>query len=270
MVLFFYQLPSPVKVLPIDAFPLGRNDVRIAGMSLTKPIFPFVRYARPSAKSIIPPNKDLSILASRLMSFAKIPGFFGDAMQRTMYDLLELTWYAESVKGENLMYQEFNEELETYFSNEVLYIEYSLNADRYAATGEAKGDATMEGCVRLTCLLFHNSAIWQFYPAMAIVFPKPIRILRMALEATIVAGCYSLCRDLLIWILFIGACACGSHLPGEREFFVSQLASAVRLQDIQSWQELRALLMGFFYVDRYYSVALRVLWDEIRMVPVQH
>ena len=256
------------KKMIINSF-VYRNDIRIACMSLTKPIFPFIRFPRPiAANAIVAPTKELSILARRLISLAEIPGFFGDVMCVTIRDLEALVMYTESVKCEGPPLIKYDEKLDEYFSNEILYVEYSLIADRYTATGEPKSDSTTEGCVRLALLIFHNTAIWQFYPIMAGILRKPITTLQVAVEATTAAGCYSLCRDLLIWILFVGACACGHSLPREREFFVSRLASTIPSQRIQSWQDLRTLLMEFFYVDRCYLVLLREVWDEIRTVPV--
>jgi hypothetical protein len=109
-------------------------------------------------------------MASRLLSLAEIPGFFGDEMTKTFYDLLELTLYSELTKTNpkraSLL---FDEEVEDYFNNEVLYVEYCLFNDRYTAAGQLKGDDTIEGAVRLACLLFHNTAIWGFYPEMAVL-----------------------------------------------------------------------------------------------------
>lgn len=99
---------------------------------------------------------------------------------------------------------------------------------------------------------------------MAPVFPKPIIALRQALEATIPPGCYGLCRDLLIWVLFMGACA-APLLPAERAFFVAELGDALALQGVRSWQELRVLLGRFFYVDRKFLMPLRALWGEVRV-----
>lgn len=237
-------------------------------MAFTKPIFPFLRSARPSTLSIPPPHEELAGLASGLVSLIEIPDIFDEDMCRTIYDLRELTWYAEWIKSE-VGEHTFDEETEDYFNNEVLHVEYSLHKDRYTPTGQVKGDASIEGCVRLACLLFHNTAIWDFYPLMAPVFPKPIIALRMALEATIPTGCYNLCRDLLTWLLFVGACATSSspQTSKERTFFVSGLATTVRVQGVQSWQNLRGLLLRFFYVDRRYFQALRGLWEEIQPNP---
>lgn len=235
-------------------------------MAFTKPIFPFVRDPRPAHMApIIPPTKELESTASRLIALMKIPGIFGDVLSQVITDLLELVWYAEWIKGP--VFQEFDEETEGYFNTEVLYIEYALHSDRYTARGEAKGDASIEGCVRLACFIYHNTAIWDFYPNIAPVFPKPIVGLRMALESIIPTGCFHLCRDLLTWLLFMGACA-SKMMLSERAFFVTELATAVRVQGIQSWQDLRASLMNFFYVDRVYLAPLRELWDELRVMQV--
>lgn len=242
-------------------------------MAFTKPIFPFIRTPRPTTFTVIPPHDEVSLLASRLISLIETtPGLFDPDMCSTIYDLRELTWYAEWIKGPNSQTQ-INEETEDYFNNDVLHVEYSLHRDRFTPTGQAKGDASVEGCVRLACLLFHNTAIWDFYPMMAPVFNKPITALRLALESTIAAGCYHAPssvspdqkqgkEDLLIWLLFIGACS-SQILLSERSFFINGLAAVVRMEGVQSWQELRGVLMQFFYVDRKYLGVLRGIWDEI-------
>ncbi|CAI7587203.1 unnamed protein product [Penicillium glandicola] len=250
----FDDVPSDVR------FQISWTDIRVACMAHAKPIFPFVRYTRPARFSLIPPNDDVALLSTRLFPLLKIPGIFGEAMPQIVYDLLELSWYAEWIKG-NTGYKEFNEETEDYFNTEVLHVEYQLHTDRYTATGQVKGDNSIEGCTRLALLLFHNSAIWNFYPMISQLLPKPIQALRIALEATIPSGLFALCRDLLLWLLFMGA-ACSLTLPSERAFFVSELANAARLQGIHSWQEARAILLGFFYVDRIHLPMLRQVWDE--------
>ncbi|CAG7924640.1 unnamed protein product [Penicillium olsonii] len=253
----FDDVPSDVR------FQISWTDIRVACMAHAKPIFPFVRCNRPPQLSIIPPNDDVALLSTRLFPLLKIPGIFGEPMQQIVYDLLELSWYAEWIKG-NTGYREFSDETEDYFNSEVLQVEYQLHSDRYTSTGQVKGDNSIEGCTRLALLLFHNSAIWNFYPMVAQLLPKPILALRAALEATIPSGLFALCRDLLFWQLFLGA-ACSATLPSERVFFVSELATAARLQGITSWQEARVVLQGFFYVDRIHLPMLRQIWDESRV-----
>ncbi|KAJ5988712.1 hypothetical protein N7481_003922 [Penicillium waksmanii] len=253
----FADVPPDVR------FQISWTDIRVACMAMTRPIFPFVRSSRPMGLTLSPPNDDIALLATRLLPLVKIPGIFSDVFAKIIYDLLELTWYAEWIKG-STGYKNFNEETEDYFNFEVVYVEYALHSDRYTPTGQAKGDNSMEGCVRLACLCFHNSAIWTFYPMIAPLLPKPITALRAALEATIPSGVFALCRDLLIWLLFIGA-ACSQVMPSERAFFVSELATACRLHGVTSWQEARSILLGFFYVDRAHLHMLRQIWQEVQL-----
>lgn len=232
-------------------------------MALTKPIFTFARSSRPEGLSLLPPNDDVALMATRLIPLTKIPGIFSETFSKIIYDLLELSWYAEWIKG-STGYKEFSDETEDYFNFEVLYVEYSLHSDRYTPTGQVKGDNSIEGCCRLACLCFHNSAIWNFYPMIAPVLPKPILALRAALEATIPMGVFTLCRDVLIWLLFIGA-ACSQTMPSERAYFVSELADAARLHGVGSWHEARSILLGFFYADRVYLPMLRQIWQEVQV-----
>ncbi|GMF78540.1 unnamed protein product [Aspergillus oryzae] len=234
-------------------------------MAFTKPIFPFLRYARPAHFTIAPHNEDLAKTASALNSLIEIPSIFGGGMSKIIYDLSELVWYAEWVKS-GLNCQEIDDETEGYFNTEVIYVEYALHMDRYLETGEPKGDANIEGCIRLACLLFHNGTIWEFYPQFGPVFPKPISALRLALATTIPAGFFQMLPEVLIWVLFIGAWS--SRFLPERTFFVTELAAAVGRQRILSWQELRSLLLNFFYVDRVHQTALRGLWDEIQLIRI--
>lgn len=262
----------------------NRTDIRVACMGLTKPIFPFVRNARPSRLTIHPPNPDLAVIASRLFPLTEIPGLFSDTLSHIIYDLVELLWYAEWMKSypsdapspspsststsnpnvpkSNTNSSIFDEETEEYFNTEVLYVEYSLHSNRYTPSGSPKSDDhTIEGCVRLACLLFHNTFIWDFYPAIAPVFPKPVTALAGGLSRAIRGGLFRQCPDLLIWVLFIGASS--ARILPERYFFTSELSHAVRARGIRSWQELRAALMPFFYVDRCSLGVVRELWAEI-------
>ncbi|KAL1980369.1 hypothetical protein VTN96DRAFT_4240 [Rasamsonia emersonii] len=238
------------------------TDIRCACLGLSKPIFPFVRYSRPAHVSLPVLQEYGRNMASRLLSLTQIPGFFGNEMSKTINDLLELTLYSELVKTDpKRAVVLFDEEVEDYFNNEVLYVEYSLFNDRYTAAGQLKGDDTIEGAVRLACLLFHNTAIWGFYPEMAAVLPQPVLALERALRSGIAAGQYELCQDLLIWLLFIGACS-AKFLP-QRWYFVNELATAVRAQGLQTFDEFRSLLTEFFYVDRCYLSECRDVWTHI-------
>ncbi|CAK41797.1 transcriptional regulator family: Fungal Specific TF [Aspergillus niger] len=252
----FIDVPYPVR------YQISWTDIRVACMAYTKPIFPPVRNTRPQTYPILPPTAELALLASPLLQLSQLTGaLIGPQLSKIIFDLVQLTWYAEAIRAAD--YQIYDEQTEDYFNGEVLYIEYMLLSDRYTETGIVKEDASIEGCVRLVCLLFHNSSIWAFYPANAGIFPQPIIALRAALEETLATGAFTAHPDLLIWILVMGACSCNTALAHERTFFVQTLARMVHLHAITSWKDLRTRLMPFFYLDRCYLASLQLLWNEL-------
>ena len=99
---------------------------------------------------------------------------------------------------------------------------------------------------------------------MAPLLPKPILTLRAALEATISTGALACNYELLIWLLFIGA-ACSQALPTEYAYFVAELASTARHHGVHSWQNMRSILLGFFYTDRVHLPMLRQIWQDVQL-----
>lgn len=274
---------------------------------MTKPIFPFIRYTMPSHTPREVSVENAGNLASTLRLLARIPGVFGVEMCRTIDDLTSLTLYAEIFKLQpELAARLFDEEIEEYFNNEVLYTEYCLVNDRWITTplnntdnnttspDRLRGDDTIEGAVRLASLLFHNTTIWPFYPAIAPLFPVPIFCLETALRNGIAAGTYTYLPDLLIWLLFIGASA-GKYLPTTRGWFMSELSKAVDAYNntsssstttatknndfyidnnneyeigpsqplLGSVNDFRDVLSGYFYVDRCYAADVSEIWNAL-------
>lgn len=279
---------------------------------MTKPLFPFIRYTMPSHTPPEVSVENAGKLASTLRLLARIPGVFGVEMCRTIDDLTSLTLYAEIFKLQpKLAAILFDEEIEEYFNNEVLYTEYCLVNDRWISTPppnninnpsntpihRLRGDDTIEGAVRLASLLFHNTTIWPFYPAIAPLFPVPIFCLETALRNGIAAGTYTYLPDLLIWLLFIGASA-GKYLPTTRSWFMTELSKAVDAynttattttknndfymntninnneyeyeyesspsQLLSTVDDFRDVLSGYFYVDRCYGVDVAEIWMALR------
>ncbi|OJK01310.1 hypothetical protein ASPACDRAFT_1866705 [Aspergillus aculeatus ATCC 16872] len=284
----FIDVPYPVR------YQISWTDSRVACMSLTKPIFPPVRNPRPETHPIPPPTAHLARLGTALLQLSHCPGAtISPKLAEIIHDLVQLTWYAEAIHAAESdsppLYDDDDEPTEDYFNGEVLYVEYMLLSDRYTATGLAKDDdASIEGCVRLACLLFHNSTLWSFYPSMAGLFPQPIRALRVALEqlldpargASPIIPLPAAYPNLLLWVLVMGACSCSSScssasanvsaaLAPERAFFVRTLARALHAHAVTSPDELRRRLGLFFYLDRCYLAELRGLWEELRAVPSQ-
>ncbi|EED16352.1 hypothetical protein TSTA_014430 [Talaromyces stipitatus ATCC 10500] len=276
------------------------NDIRSACKTMSKPLFPFIRYAMPAHT---PPQvrvENAGKLASTLRLLSRIPGVFGVEMCRTIDDLTSVTLYAEIFRLQpKLASVLFDEDIEEYFNNEALYTEYCLVNDRWIrasstanSTFTLRGDDTIEGAVRLASLLFHNTTIWPFYPAIAPLFPLPVIALETALRHGIAAGTYTYLPDLLIWLLFIGASA-AKYLPTSRIWFMDELCKAIdtynttiplttsispgrgggdggnnyneyeSTQFMSTVDDFRDVLMGFFFVDRCYGADVSEIWRSL-------
>jgi hypothetical protein len=242
---------------------LHRTDLRVSWLTLGKPIFPCICYARPFHMPFLGSDEKFP-MASRLLTLMEMSAFLGPEMVESIYDLLELSQYTERVKSKLGYSQGYTEDVECYFNFEVLHVEYSFLNDRFTPSGQLKGDDTVEGCVRLACLLYHNTTIWGFFPHMASVFHSSILAFEAALQDTISTGQYILCPDLLVWLLTIAACA-AQYVP-ERSRFVCELAVAISTLGLRDFEEYHSLLTGYFYVDRCYLAPCRGLWDEVQLL----
>jgi hypothetical protein len=202
---------------------------------MSKPFFEFIRYPMPShtPPEVLPSNA--GALGSRLLALPHIlPGTFSSTTTHTITNLISATLYAEIFKTQpKLAALIFDEEIEEYFNNEVLYTEHCLCNDRWLTPTVPRGDDdTPQGATRLACLLFHNTALWPFYPAIAPVFPMPVFALQSSLVNGLEAGYYHddsapATTELLVWLLFVGTSA-SKYLPPIRAFFVHELVRAVK------------------------------------------
>lgn len=236
---------------------------------MTKPIFPFIRYTLPenAPAEVLPENAGL--LASNLRVLGQT---FGVDMRRAIDDMVSVTLFCELYKQTSKTQKAkkpemlLDAELEEYFNNEVLYIEYSLCNDRFTEEYVCRGDDhTIQGLVRLAMLLFHNTVFWGFYPLVGPFFALPITTLEAALQNTAEKG------EVLIWASFVGYCA-ARFLPKSRQFFLHSLVTAVREYNttvtpgdakIDSIDGFCALLQRHFYVERCYFEEAREVWQYL-------
>lgn len=68
------------------------------------------------------------------------------------------------------------------------------------------------------------------------------------------------CQDIFVWVMFIGAHSSRDH--PERSFFVAEFVKGVRYLGLESCENVRELLFGFFYTDYAFWESLREVWKE--------
>lgn len=270
-----YRMPQADKI---------RTDIRAACKSMSKPVFPFIRYTLPehTPAAVLPENAGL--LASSLRALGQVPGVFGIDMRRAIDDLISVTLFCEIYKQQqHHQYQKpepllLDAELEEYFNNEVLYIEYSLCTDRFTDENICRGDdQTIQGLVRLAMLLFHNTVFWGFYPLVGPFFSLPITTLEAALRRGMIAPTNNfqhVIPEIVVWVSFVGYCA-ARFVPASREFFLQTLVTAVHDYNnaalgqsqsgnrIDSFDAFHALLQRYFYVERCYLAEAQDVWRQI-------
>ncbi|CRG90013.1 hypothetical protein PISL3812_07054 [Talaromyces islandicus] len=256
------------------------TDIRAACKSMSKPIFPFIRYTLPEHTPAVVLPENAGLLASNLRALGQVPGVFGIDIRRAIDDLTSVTLYCEIYKRQQRHHTHppepllLDAELEEYFNNEVLYIEHSLCNDRFTDGNMPRSDDhTIQGIVRLAMLLFHNTVLWGFYPLVAPIFLQPILTLEAALRAGTAADNFQHAPEIVAWTSFIGYCA-SRIVPASREFFLHTLVAAIHSarksssstsaqRRIESFDAFHVLLQGYFYVDRCYLAEAQDVWQHI-------
>jgi hypothetical protein len=249
---------------------------------MSKPIFPFIRYTLPEHTPAVVLPENAGFLASGLRALGQVPGVFGIDMRRAIDDLISVTLFCEIYKRQqHHQYQQpeqllLDAELEEYFNNEVLYVEYSLCTDRFTDDNKSRGDdQTIQGIVRLAMLLFHNTIFWGFYPLVGPFFSLPITTLEAALREGIATENFQHTPEVVVWVSFVGYCA-ARFVPGSREFFLRTLITTVydynatrgnsgssSQRRIDSFDAFHALLQRYFYVERCYLAEAQDVWRQI-------
>lgn len=121
-------------------------------------------------------------------------------------------------------------------------------------------DTIQETC-RVALLIFSTSSIMLLPPASGCCRS----LVRQLMEALDQPGCdlqtlWAGLNDVLIWILFLGA-----HISigqPEQGFFVAEIARCAHVLGLRELEEMRLLLVRFFYLDRVYQASTRMIWDE--------
>jgi hypothetical protein len=70
--------------------------------------------------------------------------------------------------------------------------------------------------------------------------------------------------EVLMWVLYLGAYI--SKGQRERPWFIVHLSRGARLLKIKDWNEMRTILMQYFYIDRIYLRRYLEVWEEMRML----
>ncbi|OAP55302.1 hypothetical protein AYL99_10275 [Fonsecaea erecta] len=88
--------------------------------------------------------------------------------------------------------------------------------------------------------------------------------LKTALQASDLKGLWGPHYELLVWVLLMGAYISAGQR--ERPWFVLNLARVSRVLNLRSWDDVRQVLLKFFYLDRIYAEGMRQSWEEAALL----
>jgi hypothetical protein len=118
-------------------------------------------------------------------------------------------------------------------------------------------------CCRLAALIYTFTALWVFESNSA-VLRSPMKQLQqtlidnMSILFDVRWAAYS---DVLLWVLFIGSHAASGQV--ERPFFVDGTEGlAGQRLGLKRWEDVRKLMRGLLYNERFYGAAFEAIWDE--------
>lgn len=237
-----------------------RCDVKIATTSLTRPLFPFVRFHSQSTtvpRQLVP--SELALLGTSLQGDLA-GGFFSNSMIETIRGLRNVAIFAELCRRGQCPTEGAGEG--GYYDNENLYMEHRLLLIPFTEHSQ------VQDCCRLACLLFINTGLWRGFPPRSAIIRRLIVATKAALQR-LGTGMDSLWwtrahSHILLWALFLGAYASAGQI--ERPWFISHLASCTIALGLTRWIDARALLVKSFYLDDPYQEGFKVVWGEAERV----
>ncbi|KIX96204.1 uncharacterized protein Z520_07982 [Fonsecaea multimorphosa CBS 102226] len=119
-----------------------------------------------------------------------------------------------------------------------------------------------EAC-RLAMLIFWFSNFQVSRPDSALNRTLTAQ-LKTALQASDLKGLWGPHYELLVWVLLLGAYISAGQR--ERPWFVLNLARVSRVLKLQTWDQVRQVLLKFFYLDRIYAEGMRQSWEEASLL----
>jgi hypothetical protein len=152
----------------------------------------------------------------------------------------------------------------TYFDDQRASIEFrilTMSGEEDKQQGTAKAENIQEPC-RLAALIYTNMVFRIVPPGVAIYTTLTSR-LRTTLMQTDLMSCWGNLGETLLWVLFMGGAVA---LRGRiRSWFVSVLTIVCSKLRIQSWHDVKEILVKYLWSDRIWEEHCKNLWIEVEV-----
>ena len=121
----------------------------------------------------------------------------------------------------------------------------------------------LQECVRLALFTFGHLTKMSFEPG-SLWTRALVNQFKESLEQTDLASFWSPLSTLLLWIVFLGAHV--SQSLKEHPWFILHLANGVNLLKLQAADEMREVLVRFFYVETCFAQSMQTIWEEASLI----
>jgi hypothetical protein len=246
-----------------DSLSCHRADACGATLSQSKPRFPLIRHLRTSiSRSSIPDINDIHdhptiIIGPEIRALAHFLSTTND-LANILIDMSYLTAFLEAPHRGSTMAQD-----STYFDDQRASIECRILAMPFEEDKKQGSEAEniQEPC-RLAALIYTNMVFRELQPSAAIHTILTSR-LRTALMQTDWMSCWGNLSETLRWVLFMGGAVA---LRGRiRSWFVSVLTVVCSKLRIQSWHDIKEILVKYLWSDRIWEERCKNLWIEVEV-----
>lgn len=234
---------------------ITRAAVKLANLSRSKPVVPFtITFDFPLPL----PNISHMLPALGTQIISKWPDIASNQdLLPIFYDIAIMTRYTEAMYDWIYPYSEDDSYFE-FIEFRNLFIEHSLLS--YESADQ------IHECVRLASVLFVSTALSRAYPNESAIIHNNVDALKSCLEVQELDGEELVStwignEDILFWVLFIGThCSYGQ---AEEQFFVAALKEVASINSLDSFEDTKALLSSFFFVDRVHLETLNIISSQI-------
>jgi hypothetical protein len=184
-----------------------------------------------------------------------VQSFFSPTMLTTIHALKSFTLFREHFRTATagLLLQELQ-----HITILGLHIEYHLLALPFK-----ENQHPIQEAVR-NALLMYKNGLYGIHSPTATIYRALVSRMKLALDISDLANFWSPAKELLIWVLCMGA----HHSAGEKErpWFIMQITRGSRILQLKSFGDLQNLLRRFCYLDRIYEKQMTRIWEEVELL----
>ena len=154
----------------------------------------------------------------------------------------------------------------SYLYTKKLWVEYQLLSFPHRKSKEMPVTSEQQA-VSLALFTFSQPIIRVTRATAA--FPKAMALqLIRAIEKSDLSKNWDPCSELLLWVLFIAALLSQGEVKWS--WIVARIADTTRHLQIDTAEQLRELLDGFYYFPEYFETVLQDVWSEVQVANNQN